>query len=454
MKRILYVIVCLACLCWQCKEKKEVTPAPSEIKEIDVLDFAVPGVDAKNIIVKDDLIIVNLPENYAKGDYIKPDIIFGTGYSSQSPILNGIAYEGQEIKLSLESTTRQPKTFNVIVVPYKAIELSKPAENFQVVIVPEMFITASFELNGTRESVNDSAKIVSHPLVRLTNKNTGQIIQELLSDFHYRPPGEAWKFPLPAATVPGDYIAEIVWGSKKVVLAPLLTFKPGPIQLERGSWRMLEGDRYFEITGYNMSPTNKYEAIIYNDLIAPQRIALQFKKPGTLSGNLPEPTLSGNYKITYLVNGKEQKAFLAQNAAARYMGDDNFYVQKTSTQPFIRILSQPSQRSNIPSGLGFDNPYYPSPSTINRKEPILAYIQWEGAFNPSNKLILVNSETRREYALPYVDSPASLFDAFIVFHAYNITREVPDGKYEVYVVAQGTEKTEKTEKYSQIITLK
>ncbi|KAA0992295.1 hypothetical protein [Dyadobacter aurulentus] len=450
MKQSFYVLICVAFLFWQCGREEKLMVKAVEIKEIDVLRFTIPGIDQKNIYVGENVIVVHLPENYAKGNYIKPDIVFGAGYSSQSKLLNGFSFEGQEIRLELESATRPRRTFNVIVIPYKAIQLNRPTQTYDFTIGPEKTFTASFDLKGTLATVNDSGKVVYEPLVRFIDKATGLIALELLVDHGYENSGNESTFTLPPPILPGEYTAEIVWGTKRELLSSHVTVKPGAVRFKRGSWRMLEDHRYFEITAFNLPPTAKYEAIIQNDFVSPQRISLKYEKPGTLSGNLPAAIGLGNYKITYLMNGKEQKPYEERAWLDRYSGDDHFYIRKNSTQPILRIVTQPSLRGFFTTPYGYDLAYYPAASIVNRKEPLIAYTQAWGGFPDHNEMILVNQSTGKEYSLPYSGDVYGIFDYYLSFLSYPIPSHVPVGKYAVYVVRG----TEKTERYSQIITLK
>ena len=424
--------------------------SPNETRNIDVLYFSVPGVDPKNITIENDLIVVRLPQNYIGGDYIKPEIIFGTGYSSQSLLLNGLSYNGQEITLDLESTTREKRTFNVIVVPYKTIQLNIPAQNQAFTIGPEVTISTSYQLKGTRATVNDIGRIVSEPFIRFTDITTKRVEAEIYAATNYSQAADELTIELPPSISPGNYKMEFVWGAQTEIISHQIEVKPGATKFKRGSWQLLRNDKYFSVTAFNLSPTHKYEAIIQNDFVAPQRIPLMYEKPGTLSGNLPEVIGPGNYRIKYLLNGKEQKPYEERMWLDRYSGDDHFFIRKSNTQPILRIVTQLSLRSSFSTPVINDLPYFPSTKEINRKEPILAYTQAWGAFPDNYKMMLVNQGTGAEFSLPYSGSFYGIFDNFLTFPAFPIPNEVPNGKYAVYVVRG----TEKTENYSQIITLK
>jgi hypothetical protein len=114
------------------------------------------------------------------------------------------------------------------------------------------------------------------------------------------------------------------------------------------------------------------------------------------------------------------------------------------------MVTQPSHRSSFftPSGIELD--FYPAASEINRQEPIIANTQAWGAYPDHNEMILVNQNTGVEYSLPYSGDIYGVFDYYLTFLSYPVPSHVPNGKYAVYVVRG----TEKTERYSQIITLK
>lgn len=450
MKQTRYIIISLAFLFWQCRKEKDPIVKPVEIKQIDVLDFSVPGIDPKNISVGENLIVVYLPENYSKGDYIKPDIVLAAGYSSQSPLMHGVSFEGQQIRLELESTIGERKTFNVIVVPFKAIEPISTPLDLEFILGPEKTLTALFERKGTQATVNDSGKIVYNPFIRLTDQVTGQIAQELYAAENYANSVTELTVELPPSMLPGTYTAEIVWGTKTQLLSRQVTVKPGVLQFKRGSWHMLAGHRNFEVTAFNLSPTEKYEAIVQNDFIVPQRIPLKYEKPGTLSGSLPLAIGLGNYKITYLLDGKEQKLYEERGWLDRYSGDDNFYIQKNKTQPIVRIVTQPSLRSFFATPFITDMAYFPATNEMNRQEPILAYTQSWGATPNENKMILVNQTSGVAYTLPYSGTIYPIFDGFLTFLSYPIPDKVPNGPY-VLSIVRGIEQTES---YSQIVTLK
>ncbi|KAA6438338.1 hypothetical protein FEM33_16730 [Dyadobacter flavalbus] len=449
MKRTLHLILCLACLCWQCKETKEPVPQTGEIKKINVLEFTIPGVDPKNISIGKDLIVINLPENYAAGDYIKPEVIPEAGYTCTSPALDGFKYENQEVSISLHSAN-DTRNFNIIVIPFKAIQIAEPPKNLQLTLEPETQIKTAIKLKGTVATVFEGEKLIYAPKIRFTSKVTGEIAYELYADPNYSRFQDSMSVTLPATIVPGEYKAEVVWGPKAELLSSQITVKPGAVSFKRGSWHMLEPDRYFEVNGFNFSPAGKYEAIVENDFIVPERIALKYEKPGSLSGNLPESIGLGNYKITYLENGKEKKPYSEKQWLLQYSGEDHFFITKTRTQPIARIVTQPSRRSSFETYLNSSLHYFPSVTEISRKEPILVYSETWGPTPNKIELILVDHRSRKEYVLPFSGSVYGIFDGFLSFPAFAVTEDVPDGAYEMYIVRG----TEKTERYSRIITLR
>lgn len=451
MKQTLSLILFVASLCWQCKEKQEPVPQTGVVKKINVLEFSVPGVDPKNISIGKDLIVICLPENFPAGDFIKPSVIFEAGYTSNSPILDGFHFEDQEVKLGLESTVqdKENRNFNIIVIPYKAIKLTETAKNLQLTLTPESQITAAFELKGTSATVFEGETLIYAPKIRFTNKATGEIAYELYQD-PVSQPENTLTATLPATMVPGEYTAELVWGPKAEVLSSQVTIRPGAVFFKRVSLHMLESDRNFEISGYNFSPSGKYEAIIRNDFITSERIALKYEKPGALSGNLPAGIGLGNYKITFLENGKEKLPYIEKIWSGRLLGDDQLSIHKTTTQPIVRIVTQPFYLRTFETSPGLSAFYFPSVKEINRKEPLTAYSETWGATPDKMEMILVHHQSRKEYILPYSGSAYGIFDGFFMFLYYPITDDIPNGQYEVYVVRG----TEKTERHSEIITIK
>ncbi|GGB96545.1 hypothetical protein [Dyadobacter sediminis] len=448
MKRTLYLILCLACLCWQCKEAEKPVPKAPDIKKINVLDFTIPGVDPKNISIGKDLIVINLPENYAAGDYIKPEVVLEAGYNSTSPALDGFKYENQEVGISLHSNN-ESRNFNIIVVPFKAIQLAELPKNLQLTLEPDTQIKTAFKLKGTVATVFEGETLIYAPKIRFTSKATGEIAYELY-DPGYSRFQDSMSVTLPATMVPGEYKAEVVWGPKAELLSSQIIVKPGAVSFRRGSWHMLEPDRYFEVNGFNFSSAGKYEAIIENDFTAPERIALKYEKPGSLSGNLPKSIGLGNYKITYLENEKEKKPYSEKQWLLQYSGEDHFFITRTRTQPIARIVTQPSRRSSFKTYLNSSLHYFPSVTEISRKEPILVYSETWGPTPDKIELVLVDHQSKKEFVLPFSGSVYGIFDGFLTFPAFPVTDDIPDGAYEIYMVRG----MEKTERYSRIITLR
>ncbi|TLV00410.1 hypothetical protein [Dyadobacter luticola] len=450
MMKTLYVTVFLAFLFWQCKTDDKPSIDPGQTTPIGVFKFTIPGIEPKNITVADDLIIVHLPENYSKEDYIKPEVIFGTGYSSQSTLLNGFHYKGQDLRLDIQSLKAELLSYYVIVIPHQAVVFQGSVEEKTFTLGPELTISAIYDILGTRTTVDDSGKALDKVFIRFTDQATGKVAAEVYESGSYGHGGNELIVELPPSLLPGEYAAELVWGSQAVTVLRKVTVKPGTVQLKRASWKMLENEPDIEITGFNLPPTARYEAIVQNDFIKPQRIALKYEKPGKLSGMLPQAITSGNYKITYLLDGKEQKPYEARGWVERYSGDDNIYIRKSNTQPILRIVTQPSKRSFFSTPTLTDVDYYPPTKEIDRREPILAYTQADGPTPDHNAMILVNQETGKTYQLTFSGDAYGIFDAFIMLPAYPVPANVPNGRYAIYV-ERGTEKTER---YGDIITLK
>jgi hypothetical protein len=449
MKRLLSLTLLTAFLFTQCKKKEEPIPQFGPEKEIGVIDISVDGVDSKNIVVKEDLIIINLPENYSGGDFIKPHITLGTGYKTQSDLVNGFSFEGKRLSLPLESNTYERRTYTVCVVPYKSVALTEPAKDYQVTLGSEVTIPVPVTFKGTAITVNDSGKIVENPLVILKDQTTGADAYRLHLDASYIDGSNKLFLPFPATIANGTYTAEIAWGAKREVLSRNLTVKSGALQLKRPTWYMLPTDRYFEVNGYNITKDGKYEMTIGNDFTAPRTVILHYKDAGTLTGNLPEDLETGNYKATYSKDGKIIEPYYPKFGFDKYQGDDQFFIKKVSEQPLLRVITQSSKAQSVEGYGGLMQTYYPSVTKISRNEPLLAYIQRNGAFPNRNDLVLTHIETRKEYAIPYSGDSATLFDGFMVFLGYEIPKDVPSGKYEVHAIAG----SDKSEKYGQIINI-
>lgn len=434
----------------QCKDKENPAPAAGPVKEIEFIDFAVNGVDAKDITVGEDVIVIRLPENYPAGDFIKPDIVLGSGYQINSDLVNGFSYEGKRLSLTLESNTRQPKTYTICVVPFKAVELGEPARDHQVFLGPQTMIPFPVSLKGTATTVNDSGKIVENPIVVLKDKVTGAVAYSIYPDAVYEDDTQKLKLSFPATVAPGDYLAEVVWGTKRELFSNQISVRSGPSQLARWTWLMLPDSRYFEIPGYNISKTAKYETVIQNDFIESRRIPLSYKNAGILSGKVPEDIATGNYKVTYWENGKVVYPYEGRIGPLRYMGDDQVYIRKYTDQPILRIVTQPSGIKPVLSGPAVGLTYYESVAQISRKEPLLIYVQREGPFPNRNDLVLTDLSTGKVYTIAYAGETYGIFDGFMVFLAYNIPGAVPAGKY---AVSFTSDPDHKTELYSQIISI-
>lgn len=447
MKKSLYLALFFALCFIQCKEKKEVNPVEI-IKKIDVIEFSVPGIPAENIVTGSDFIVVNLPENYAGGNFIKPDIRLAKEYTTNSDLLNGFDFEDKTLSLQLESVTLGARTYTICVVPFHPIKLTEVAKEYKITIEPDASITVPLIFKSTSETVSESGKIVYSPAIILTDKTTGLVSGKIIGEKSDVNGVKNFKFTFPATVIPGQYKAEIEWGMKKEILSNQIAVQAGKLQLRPGSWNMLSEDKYFEVSGYNISKTAKYELIIKNDFIEDRTIQLNFKDTGTLSGNLPSDILTGNYKAIYLENGTIIKPTDYETGVLKYMGDDNFYIRSYAQQPILRIITQLSKRRILPNNWD----YYESAQEVSRNVPLLAYRERAGVFPDKNDLILVNTDTKKEYTLNYSGDFYRIFDGFVVFLAYKITNDIPDGRYETYVLVGPN--NEKSEKYSQIISLK
>lgn len=449
MKRILSQLLLLVVLFSQCSKKGDPIPQTGPIREIDVLDVSIEGVDAKDVIVGEDMIVIHLPENYAGGDYIKPNFTFGVGYSTRSELVNGFSYEGKEISLGLDNAVRGGRTFKIFVVPYQPIALPEPARDHNITLGPNAGIKVPVNFRGTTFTVNDSGKIVQNPVIVLKNQATGEVMHWLYPDMDTPEGVKTLNLSFPATVASGTYTAEVVWGSKSEVLSRNVTIRAGALQLRRDRWYMVRPTRYFELTGFNISKESKFELTISNEHTTPRKIPMHFKNAGTLTGDVPADLETGNYKATYWQDGKVIEPYDEKIGVEKYMGEDQFYIKKVSDQPLLRIISQPSHIKTFQTETGISLGYYPSFANISRKEPILAYRQRSGAFPNRNDLILVNTQSKKEYAIPYSGSVYVIFGGFVVFLSYDIPDQVPAGKYEAYIATD----SDKTEKYSQFINI-
>jgi len=449
MKQILSLTLLLVVLFSQCKKKDDPIPQTGPIKEIDVIDLSIDGVDAKNVSVGEDLIVIRLPEGYTGGDYIKPHFTFGVGYSTRSELVNGFSYEGKELSLGLDNAVRGARTFKIFVIPNKPIILPEPVRDHQITLGPDAGIKVPVTFHGTTLTVNDSGKIVQNPIVMLKNQVTGRLAYWLHPEIDTPEGVKTLKVSFPATIASGNYTAEIVWGSKSEVLSRNVTIHTGAVQLRRDRWYMVQPSRYFELTGFNISKESKYEITISNDHTTPRKIPMHFKNAGILTGSLPADMETGNYKATYWQDGKVIEPYDEKLGVDKYIGDDQFYIKKVSDQPLLRIISQPSRAKAFQNEMGIALGYYPSFVDISRKEPLIAYRQRSGAFPNRNDLVLVNAQSQKEYTVPYSNSVYVIFGGFISFLAYNIPDQVPAGKYEAYIVTE----FDKTEKYSQFINI-
>ncbi len=450
MKKSFYLILLCTLTLFECKERKTIDPG-GIIKEIDAISFTVPGIDQDNIEVGTDVIVINLPENYQGGDFIKPEIRLNKEYTTSSDIVNGFSYEGKKLSLALESSTVQARSYTICVVPFNAIRLTEPAKNYNVTLGPEASIMLPVTFSGTAQMLTDSGKLVETPIMQITDKKTGLNYAGIWGEISNLNGIKEFKIQFPATVVPGDYVASVVWGMKKTVISNQISVKTGALKIRRGSWNMLADHKYFEVSGYNISKDKKYELIIENDYLKNQKIALSYKDAGTLTGNLPADVATGNYKAIYLENDKVVEATDPENSIIKYMGEDSFFIRNYSDQPVLKIITQPSKRSSFQSSLGLSLNYYPSVSNINRKERVLVYREKTGPFEEKNDLILVSRETGKEFILERTADIYPLFDGFMAFYSYVISSDVPSGDFEAYMVL-GT-KNEKTEKYSQILNI-
>ncbi|QRR01165.1 hypothetical protein [Dyadobacter sandarakinus] len=447
MKFNLCIPVIAGLLLMQCKDKNEIVPPATETRQINILDFSVPGIDPSNIRTGKDFILINLPKDYKGGNFMKPSVIFQAGYSSDSDLLNGFNFEGKELVLHVAEPNLGSRSYTVCVVPYRPVTLSENIRNYDITLGPDAALSIPLTINGTLSTIDQQGRVVRSPKVVLTSRLTGEVRQSLFTDLSGQGPKAGISFRFPPDTEPGEYSAEIVWGEKKEPVSNNISIKKGLVQLKRPSFKMLKGTHYFEVNGFNISDKNKYEAVVKNDFTS-ETIQLTYKDAGTLWGNLSENTGTGNYKVTYLENGKILKPLEEKTDIVKYMGEDNLYIRNVDTQPILRIISQPSKSSEFETILGTKLPYFVPATVINRSEPLIAYIDRPGASTSQNDLVLINTATKKEFIIPRSDQAYSMFDGLMMFPVFDI-RNIPAGKYESYVVTG----TEKSERYGQLITI-
>lgn len=445
MKHTIYFCALCCLLLFQCKEKKD-TILPSQ--ELVPVSLSIPGVSPENIVIAKGVIRINLPENYAGGDFIKPNFKIAEPFTTNSDLLNGFSYNGKDLAISLESRKYGRYDYIICVTPYKPVTILEQPKNHVVTLNPYTAVTVPVSLKGTTQTLNDSGKIVTALTVLLENKETGKS-QHLAAKSYFQ---DKLTFEIPATTNPGEYIAYITWGDKKELLSSQFLVKAGPMQFELGIWYTPRENQEFSVTGYNIPKESKFEMVLKNDFTASRTIPLNYKNAGTLTGNLPKDMAAGNYQATYTQDGRPLTSSEYIAGFNNYVINDNLYIRSKTDQAMLQMITQKSLGKDVKINNGaYDLFYYSSTTNISRNEPLLTFVNVSGPSTDENYLILKNRNTGISYTLKHINQNVYLYDAAFLYRSYRITPDIPNGAYEAFVKVGSDSNT--SEKYGRILNI-
>jgi hypothetical protein len=450
--RYLYPLLLLALLV-TCK-KKENEPAPEILTQnlpTGLLSFTIDEVPQENIRFATieqngphhNRIMITLPREYSKGDEMTVRIKMMEGYVIQDGSMN--EYEPSEMKLNFSKTGSlgfsvydkkndvYPVYFYLYVDPTIPLTAPSTGKNYEETLDgTETFVYIPVQNLGTAETITENNKWVTNVDIFIKNKNTG-IVTPSRGAYYLENPNNDLFAMIPAGMEAGEYELTVQKQNRKVVIPDALVLKYGKSIVRMSPFTSASKDTSNSISylGYNLLPEHKYIMELKNDFTTPVRLELSPINHLTLKQEIPSSFPSGNYEATIFVDGKEMPSYWNYNR-------NILEIKKDSRQPSLATLS--NERNAV---LG-EVKLYKAITTFKKSEPIIADLRDGG--NKSNIIMfLKNMATGKTFELPF----SGKTDSFIPFSIFNIPKEVPSGKYEVFV----SEADKISERYHKIIII-
>lgn len=296
----------------------------------------------------------------------------------------------------------------------------------------ETFVYIPVQNLGTAETITENNKWVTDVDILIKNKKTG-IVTPSRGAYYLENPNNDLFAMIPAEMEAGEYELTVQKQNRKVVIPDPLVLKYGKSIVRMSPFTSASKDTSNSISylGYNLLPEHKYIMELKNDFTAPVRVTLSPTNHLTLKQEIPASFPSGNYEAILFIDGKEMPSYSNYNRNV-------LEIKKDGGQPSLATLS--NERNAV---LG-EVTLYKAITTFKKSEPIIADLRDGG--NKSNIIMfLKNVAMGKTFELPF----SGKTDSFIPFSLFNIPKEVPAGKYEVFV----SDGNKISERYHKIITI-
>lgn len=424
--------------------KEEFTPAPIyNYADYVIRNIRVEGVSQENIELKNDRIIITLPENYPSGMNLKASIEPEKDYKLISDLGNGIAFEGQDAEISFSNNAIGTVSFPIYVKPTAPLKIKSEGIK-EVVISHYTEHVLTMQNFGTRKTFPEDQPV---SLV-LKNLLTGDTLHiDRVEIFNDSPRESKLRFIVPGTISAADYQITVLQGTRNVTAPDPVKMKYGKLELWFGGWATRrDSSAELVVSGYNIYPESIYEVEISNGFFPVKKYRLDWKGYNLLNLKLPAEIVPGNYNIRLFV---DDKVYNPQENELDFLPD--LFVSRKANQPAIVYLSQESGLKPL------GDCYYYSPfTTLSRKENVIAYIAADYYHNPNTtiRLKLVNEKTRREFILTTEIPRFSSMCYINQFFSFPISAEVENGTYEAYALS-GSDgfHVETSEKMGQLIKI-
>ncbi|MCF2489157.1 hypothetical protein [Dyadobacter sp. CY347] len=450
--RYLYPLLLIVLLV-TCKKEDE-GPAPEMVTQnlpTGLLSFTIDEVPQENIRFATieqngphhDRIVITLPKEYAKGDEMTVTIKMMEGFLIRDGSMN--EYNPSEMKLNFSKTgclaftvydkknDVYPGAFYLYVDPTIPMTAPSTGKNYEETLDgTETFVYIPVQNLGTAETITENNKWVSDVEIFIKNKKTG-VVTPSRGAYYLENPNNDLFAMIPAAMEAGEYELTVQKQNRKVVIPDALVLKYGKSIVRMLPFTSASKDTSNSISysGYNLLPEHKYIMELKNDFTSPKRVTLSPTNYLTLKQEIPASFPSGNYEATLFIDGKEMPSYWNYNR-------NILEIKKDARQPSLATLS--NERNAV---LG-EVTLYKAITTFKKSEPIIADLRDGG--NKSNIIMfLKNVASGKTFELPF----SGKTDSFIPFSLFNIPKEVPVGKYEVFV----SEVDKISERYHKIITI-
>lgn len=445
---LLLLILLVAC------KKKDDGPAPEIVTRslpTGLLSFTIDDVPQENIrfaTIEENgphhnRIVITLPKAYPKGDEMTVRIKM----MEDLVILDGSMneYNPGEMKLNFSKTGSLEFTvYNKISKVYlgnfylyvdPTIPLTAPStgKNYEETLDgTETFIYIPVQNLGTAETITEKNEWVTGVDIFIKNKKTG-IVTTSRGAYYLGNPNNDLFAMIPAAMEAGEYELTVQKQNRKVIIPDALVLKYGKpvVQILPFTSASMDTSSSISYLGYNLLPEHKYIMELRNDFTAPMRLELSPNSHLSLKHDIPASFPSGNYEAVLFIDGKEMPSYWNYNR-------NILEIKEDSRQPSLATLS------NEKNAVLGEVTLYKAITTFKKSEPIIADLR-DGGYKSNIIMLLKNVATGKTFKLPF----SGKTDSFLPFSIFNITEEVPTGKYEVFI----NEVDKTSERYHKIITI-